>query len=125
VVAVSTYEVRAVRWEGGWELHIPDVGVTQARTIEGAERMVRSYLAMDTGEPPESFTIEITPEINGLGSEVDDARQRITRAETAQREAAAASRAVARKLKAAGLSGADTATVMGVSPQRVSQLMKG
>jgi len=41
-----------------------------------------------------------------------------------QRRTAETSRAVVAKLKAAGLSGNDTAAVLDVSPQRVSQLSR-
>lgn len=40
-----------------------------------------------------------------------------------QRDTAARSRRVARRLKAAGLSGADIAVVLKISAQRVSQLV--
>jgi predicted transcriptional regulator len=45
-------------------------------------------------------------------------------AERAQRGAAARSRALAVRLREAGLTGADIAVVLRVSPQRVSQLMR-
>jgi hypothetical protein len=31
------YEVRAKRWEHGWELHIADVGLTQSRNLWDAD----------------------------------------------------------------------------------------
>jgi hypothetical protein len=39
--------VVAHRWSQGWELHIPDVGVTQSRTMQDAEMMVRDYLDLE------------------------------------------------------------------------------
>ncbi|MGH4018876.1 MAG: hypothetical protein ACRDT0_06460 [Pseudonocardiaceae bacterium] len=125
---MSTYRVAARRWAHGWELHIVDgeaeVGVTQSRTLAGAERMVRDYLALDLGGGPEDFTVFITPELDGsLAAEAEAARQAVRDAEQAQRNAAARSRDVARRLKAAGLSGADIAAVLKVSTQRVSQLV--
>ena len=38
---MKTYQVRAKRWEHGWELHIEGVGVTQSRTLWDAEDMAR------------------------------------------------------------------------------------
>lgn len=46
------YEVRAKRWEHGWELHIDGLGVTQSRTLAGAEPMVRGYIESLTGARP-------------------------------------------------------------------------
>jgi hypothetical protein len=36
--------VRAERWDGGWELHVGDIGVTQSTTLAEAEQQVRDYL---------------------------------------------------------------------------------
>jgi hypothetical protein len=59
----ATYEVTARRWARGWELHIPDVGVTQSPTLSGANRMVREYvaLALDLADE-DGFDVRITAE---------------------------------------------------------------
>jgi len=69
--------------------------------------------------------VEITPEVgDGLDAAVREARAAVRKAEKMRRTAAAQSRDVARKLRAKGLSGRDVASVLAVSPQRVSQLLK-
>lgn len=124
VVAV-TYQVLARRWPLGWELHIEGIGVTQSRTLATAEKAVRSFLAMDDIADADTAEVVITPELDGnLASEAEAAREATRRAERARDDAAAQTRKVAHDLKAAGMSGADVAVVLGVSPQRVSQLMK-
>lgn len=123
---MTRYDVRAVRWEYGWELHIDGVGVTQSRGLGDAERMVRDYLHLDFGEAvADGAEIVITPEIgDGIDDEVRQARADVAEADAAQRRAAARSRAVARRMRQQGISGRDIATVLGVSPQRVSQLTR-
>jgi hypothetical protein len=123
--ALTIYEVRAKRWAHGWELHIRDVGVTQSHSLRDAERMVRDFISLDTGLAPDAFDVEITPEIGG-GVEVRaaNARRAVAAAEETRRSAAAEQRAAARDLAAAGLPGRDIAVVLGVSAQRVSQLLK-
>lgn len=64
-VTRTVYEVTAKRWSGGWELHIADVGVTQSRTLDDAEAMVRDYIAVDLDVPEDSFDMVITPELGG------------------------------------------------------------
>lgn len=124
MVEVTTYKVSAQRWGNYWELHIDGVGVTQSRTLGTAERMVRDYLALDLGGDPADFDVVITPELDGnLAAEAEAAREAVRSAEQAQLAAAARSRDIARRLKAAGLSGADIAAVLKVSTQRVSQLV--
>ncbi len=121
---MNTYIAHARKWDGGWELHIDGVGVTQSRTLRDAERMVRSYVSMDTGEDRDSFVVEILPDLAGLETQVRQVRETTARAEAAQRKAATMTRTVVRSLKARGLSGNDIAAVLKVSPQRVSQLAK-
>ncbi|MGQ0575999.1 MAG: hypothetical protein ACT4RN_17590 [Pseudonocardia sp.] len=126
---MSGFVVAARRWARGWELHIVDehgaeVGVTQSRSLAGAEVMVRDYLALDHDADPDSFVVQVRADLDDdLVARVTAAREATQRAEQAQRDAAEQTRAVARALRDAGLSGADIAAVLGVSPQRVSQLL--
>ena len=122
---MKTYHVRAKRWEHGWELHIEGVGVTQSRTLWDAEEMVRDLISRREDLPGDAFAVTITPQIGGgLDEETRAAREAVSAANRAQRLAAAQSRAAARRLRQAGLSGRDIAIVLDVSPQRVSQLLK-
>lgn len=122
---MTTYTARAKRWKHGWELHIDGVGVTQSHGLRDAEMMVRDYIELSLDIPAGSFAVEITPEIGGgLDEAARAAREAVSEADRAQRRAAAQSRETARRLRRAGLSGRDIASVLGVSPQRVSQLLK-
>jgi len=119
-----TFEVHARRWDGGWELHISENDVTQAHSLSEAESVVRDYLAVEHDVEPGSFEVRIVPEIDGLEDEAAQLRRDIGQLQDTQLEVAARSRALAQRLRERGLSGADTAAVLGVSPQRVSQLLK-
>lgn len=121
---MSTYHVAAKRWGAYWELHIDGVGVTQSRTLLAAERIVRDYLALDGHADAATAGIDIRPELDGdLAAEAEAARQAVRDVEAARKASAARSRVVARRLRRSGLSGADIAAVLGVSTQRVSQLV--
>lgn len=121
---MSTYAARAVRWEHGWEIHIEGVGVTQSRTLADAERMARDLIATMLGGEGEDYTVDVHADLGGLEEEAAEVRARNERVARETREAAAASRAVAHELRDAGLSITDTATVLGVSRGRASQLVK-
>ena len=122
---IMLYDVRAKRWEHGWELHIDGVGVTQSRSLRDAEMMARDLISRRLGLAADSFDVAITPEVGGgLDEQTRAAREAVTDADRAQRRAAAQSREAARRLRQAGLSGRDIAKVLDVSPQRVSQLLK-
>jgi hypothetical protein len=126
VAAVTrTYEVVAKRWRRGWELHIAGVGVTQSRSLAGAEEMARDYIALDLDVPEDSFDVRVTPEVGGgLDEKVVQTRDQINAASQAQSRAAESSRALVSELKELGLSGKDMAAVLGITPQRVSQLAR-
>lgn len=57
--AETKYTVEAKRWAHGWELHIQDVGVTQAEKLDDAEATVRDYIALALEVPADSFAVEI------------------------------------------------------------------
>jgi hypothetical protein len=123
---MSVYRVRAKRWAHGWELHIEGVGVTQSRNLDGAEQMVRDYIESLTDRDTSGDEVVIKPEIGGgLDEATLAAREAVAAADRAVRDAAARSRKAARDLKEAGLSGRDIASILRVSAQRVSQLLKG
>jgi hypothetical protein len=124
VVDVSTYHVRAVRWAQGWELHIGDVGVTQVRSLSRAEQQVRDYIETLLDVDASHATVTIVPELGSVQRQVDAARKRTRAAEEAQRRAAEETRHVVVRLRNSGLSVNETATVMGFSPGRVSQIVK-
>ena len=122
-------EVVARRWEHGWELHVSDARgplvVLPTRRLSAAERTVRDFVVEHDGLSPRSVRVRITVTFdNGLDAEIAAVRAAVDHAERAQREAAARSRALALRLRDAGLTGADIAVVLRVSPQRVSQLMR-
>ena len=118
------YNVRAVHWEHGWELHIENEGVTQVRTLSKATQQVRDYLESMHDKPFDHAEINLKLDVNGLEKEAAAARADIIKAAEAQEKAASNSRKIAKKLRSKGLSVSDTAEVLGVSKGRVSQLTK-
>lgn len=123
-VAAMTYTVRAKRWTHGWELHIDGEGVTQARSLAVAERQVRDYLSL-LHDRDMTDEIVIVPELGDrLRRDVASTRDAVRALAERQRRVAAESRRVAHELHDAGLAGSEIATVLGVSPQRASQLLK-
>lgn len=119
---MTEYRVRAVRWEHGWELHLDADRVTQSRTLGEAERVVRDYLVAD-GEP--GATVVIDPELDErTRGEIDQVRRALNEAQRIQTDATTRYRGLIGGLKGRGLSSADIARVLKISPGRVSQLIK-
>lgn len=119
-----SYTVHAKRWTHGWELHIDGEGVTQSRSLATAEVTVRDYLSLLHDREIDD-EIVIVPEIGDrLRRDVANARSMVRSLADRQQRVAEESRRVAHELADAGLKGSEIATVLGVSPQRASQLLK-
>lgn len=98
--------------------------ISQTRRLREAGRLMAEAISFVAGANPEEVEIDLVPVLpEPLAARVAAARRSALELAAAQRSAAAASRRAARELVAAGLSGADTARVLGVSAQRVSQLL--
>lgn len=120
-----SYTVKAQRVGRWWGLTVPGVPgvVSQVRNLQQAEEYAREAIAFVVGVAEPSFDVVIVPVLPGnVMTRVRKIRLLQERAEAAQHQAATVSRKTVRELIAAGLTGADAAKVMGVSPQRVSQL---
>ncbi len=124
------YRVRCERRGRGWVLWIsgPGLGeeyVTQARSYDEVEAVARETLAAVAGtlaDDPELMVEVVLPA--QLQRPVILARRFRLRAAAAQRQSVAALKEAARMLVAAGYSKRDTAALLGVSRQRISQVLE-
>lgn len=121
------YTVTAERGSGGrWLFQCREFpgALSEGRRLTDAERLMPEAIAFVADVPAQEVTVELEVILDeDLREQVDRARRSVSEVSQAQREAAALSRQAARDLVAAGLSGVDTAAVLHLSPQRVSQLV--
>ena len=97
--------------------------MTQSRTLRDAPNTVRGLISATLDADEEEIVVLVEPALDReLAEQVRVARKQVADLDRLQRDAAIASREAARALVAAGVSGADAATVLGVSPPRVSPL---
>jgi predicted RNase H-like HicB family nuclease len=124
---MTTYVVNAARSGRGWILTVPEVrgAVSYVRGLGGALANAREAIAFVLDVPEDSFEVRLEPDLapDDL-AEISRARAAVAEADRVQREAAQQSRLLVAKLHREGLSGADIAALVDVSPQRVSQLLK-
>jgi len=97
--------------------------VTQSRTLDGAEQMVRDYIETLTDRDVGDASVVMEFDLGGLEAKAAEVRKQVEHAQQESRAAAAASRALASALRKEGLSVSDTAKVLGISRGRVSQLV--
>lgn len=125
---MSKFTVTAERGAGGrvWVFQCVEHpgAISQGRKLAEADDLMREAIAfvaeVDPGEVEIELDVQLPAEVK---VEILETRQRVEQLEEIQQEVAAASRALAYSLvHDQGLTGVDTAKILGVSEQRVSQL---
>jgi len=119
---MKVYEAIATREGRWWVIEVEGVGATQGRSVSEAREMARDLVSTMLDVSVDGVDVNIEFLVPGV--EVRAAREAVAEATKAQVRAARVSRQAAAKLREAGLTGRDAAEVLGVSPQRVSQLLK-
>lgn len=121
------YKAEIVRDDKWWMVHIPEIdGLTQARRLSEAAKMGREYIALATDTPISDIAVDIVSvTVPGIGNVAIRASTIREHRDAVQAAAAAANqeaRDYAAALTAAGVPVRDAAELLGVSPQRISQL---
>jgi len=123
----KTYAARAVRSGDWWAITIPELkGVhSQARRLDQASAMAREAISLFLDVTVDSFEVTVVPVLpTALQADVDRARAVRGEAEELQREAATATARAARELvSGAKLTVREAGQVLGLSHQRVAQLL--
>lgn len=124
------YEVEVTREGRWWMIHVPEIDqLTQARRVAEIVPQAESLIAVSTDQPVSDITVRVVSidvpgvgDVAAQGNAIADARNAAAHAAmVAQRDAAEYARALA----GAGVPVRDTAELLRVTPQRVSQLAAG
>ena len=113
------------RYEGWWVVTVPSVrGLhTQARRLDQVEAMVKDAASLLLDRPETDFTVTVVPSLpDAEQRRLDAARAARARLAEAESKAAEASREIVADLRAQGFTVRDVASLLGVTPSRVSQL---
>ncbi len=119
-----TYTVTAERDGRRWLLRVTGRSelVTQAVRLDQAEAIARDLIATFDQVPPDSFTVWLRPE---LGDAIDEATEALSHVRLLESLGTALARALAVTLvREKGLSMRDVGKVIGLSHQRVAQLLE-
>lgn len=126
-MAVSAYRVTARRIGEWWALEVPDLpGVfSQAKRLEHADEAAREAIAVMLDIQPSQVAVLVEPVLS------EEEKAAVAEAEKAQKAARVAAEVERRAMQRAAavltkdLSQRDAGRVLGVSFQRVSQLLQG
>lgn len=115
---------KAQRSDGWWAVEVPEVpGVfTQARRLDQIPDMVADAVELVAGVAKADIVVDVEP-ITDMDDVVAEAREARQAADEAGTRASATMRFALSNLIQAGYTVRDAGQLLGVSPQRVSQLM--
>jgi hypothetical protein len=128
--STTTWQVRVTREDGSWLAEVQGLAegsATWARNLPTLDRSVREVIVLGADLPDEAMdTLDIAYEYRTGDPALDAAAADLRARRTDLAEAAAAltqdTAAHARALVEAGWSVRDVAALLGISPQRVSQM---
>ncbi len=125
----GTYRVVITREGGLWLADVPSLegAHTYARSLPGLDQAVREVVVLAAGLPDEAMpSLVLEYDYHTGDSDLDETAREVRRLRRQADELAAAAAArtgeAAVELVARGLSVRDVAALLGISPQRVSQL---
>lgn len=126
-MAVKTYRVVARRIGEWWALEVPDLpGVfSQVKRLEQADAAAREAIAVMLDSESDGFSVRLDPVLSDEAREALEAARQAQEAtrRAAERERQAMQRAAA--VLTENLSQRDAGFFLGVSFQRISQLLRG
>ncbi|WP_022867199.1 hypothetical protein [Schaalia vaccimaxillae] len=98
---------------------------TQAKRIDQLEDMILDAASLMAERPKSDFSVSLAVSPTKYDAIVTRYKEHAEAAQIAEETAAQASREAVKTMRQDGLPMRDIATLMGISPQRVSQLAKG
>lgn len=121
----TTYEVHAARDGRWWYFRVPELDTSgQARSLDDvpfeARDVIATWLQIDEGEVEIALHVDLPADIE---SRLAEAEEKEEAGRAAVSEAARLKREIVVQLRDRGFSQKDTSIVLGVSPQRVHQLI--
>jgi hypothetical protein len=127
MAAMNRYTVHARRVGKWWALDVEDVSGahTQVRRLDQADEMAHDAIAGVLDVSPDSFEVVVTPVVPAsVRSLVEEATEARSHAAQAQDSAAQLTRRAAERLVEEGLTVRDAGVLLGVSHQRIAQLVR-
>ena len=131
MVAIMTrmlYHVDAYHSGKWWSLQVREMpnAISQVKSLDQADEWIREAINIVSDEPEDSFDVEIIPVVGEeLEAALAEAREFAAELDQFQRRMVRMYRSVTLDLSKLRIKGKDIAAILKVSPQRVSQLLKG
>ncbi|WP_434740954.1 hypothetical protein [Micromonospora sp. SH-82] len=121
---MASYTANCVRTGDWWAITVPELKglFSQARRLDQVEHMAREAISLMLDVSPHSFAVVVRPEVPQEVTQAREARQTLRQAE---RSAEETTREAVEALVRDGYTVRDVGELLGISPQRVSQITRG
>ena len=122
------YHVDAYQDGKWWSLQVREMpnAISQVKSLDQADEWIREAINIVSDEPEDSFDVEIIPVVGEeLEAALAEAREFAAEQDQFQQRMVWMYRSVMLDLSKLRTKGKDFAAILKVSPQRVSQLLKG
>ena len=122
------YHVDAYQDGKWWSLQVREMpnAISQVKSLDLADEWIREAINIVSDEPEDSFDVEIIPVVGEeLEAALAEAREFAAEQDQFQQRMVWMYRSVMLDLSKLRTKGKDFAAILKVSPQRVSQLLKG
>ena len=118
-------KAKVERQADGWRVEVPELGnlVTTSKRLDKATEQIKDLAEKATGESKCDIVIKVEAIMPGIICDLEAAQEKSRQATRLQEEASNEIRDVVSRMRDEGLTMRDIAVLLGVSPQRVAQLV--
>jgi hypothetical protein len=122
---VMEIKARAERLEDGWLIAVPSLGnyKTTSKRLDKATEQIKVLAEKATGESKCDIIVKVEAVMPGIICDIESAQSKMRDAARLQEEASNEIRDVVSRMRDEGLTMRDIAILLGVTPQRVAQLV--
>lgn len=108
-----------------WRVEVPELGnfVTTAKRLDKATEQIKDLACATSGEERCNVIIKVEAIMPGIICDLEAAQEKSREALRLQEEASAEIRDVVSRMRDEGLTMRDIAVLLGVTPQRIAQLV--
>jgi hypothetical protein len=118
-------KARAERLEDGWLIAVPSLGnyKSTSKRLDKATEQIKVLAEKATGESKCDIVVKVEAVMPGIICDIESAQAKMRDAAKLQEEASNEIRDVVSRMRDEGLTMRDIAILLGVTPQRVAQLV--